>query len=257
MDYQFQDKIAVITGAAGGIGSACVKKFYENGAKVALLDIREDLCEKTVEKLELDKERVLCLAGDLADEKQVKALVDKVLEHFGTIDFLVNTAGIQGATARIEEYEYEEMKRIMNINFFGTLLMMHYVLPIMQAKGKGSIVNFGSCSGMFGYTFEVAYGASKAAIIEITKCAAAENGINGVRINSISPGWVDTGMYREVIESYKGNGFENPLDNVNLGPMERPATPMEMANCVAFLCCDDASFVNGCNFVADGGKTIC
>jgi NAD(P)-dependent dehydrogenase (short-subunit alcohol dehydrogenase family) len=253
----FQDRVAIITGAAGGIGSACVKKFYDNGAKVALLDIREELCEKTVEKLGLDKERVLCLAGDLADEEQVRGLVEKVVAHFGTVDILVNTAGIQGPTARIEEYKYEDMKKIMNINFFGTLLMMHYTLPIMQAKGKGAIVNFGSCSGMFGYTFEVAYGASKAAIIEITKTAAAENGVNGVRINSISPGWVDTGMYREVMESYKGNGFDDPTDNIVLGPMERPASPMEMANCVAFLCSDEASFVNGCNFVADGGKTIC
>ncbi len=253
----FQDRVAIITGAAGGIGSACVKKFYDGGAKVALLDIKEELCEKTVEKLGLDNDRVLCLAGDLADEAQVKGLVEKVLEHFGTIDILVNTAGIQGPTARIEEYKYEDMKKIMNINFFGTLLMMHYTLPVMQAKGKGAIVNFGSCSGMFGYTFEVAYGASKAAIIEITKTAAAENGVNGVRINSISPGWVDTGMYREVMESYKGNGFDDPTDNIVLGPMERPATPMEMANCVAFLCSDEASFVNGTNFVADGGKTIC
>lgn len=253
----FQDRVAIITGASGGIGSACVKKFAEGGAKVALLDIKEELCEKTVEKLGLDKDRVLCLGGDISDDQQVKALVQKVLDHFGTIDILVNTAGIQGPTARIEETKVSDMRRIMDINFFGTLFMMHYVLPVMQAKGKGAIVNFGSCSGMFGYTFEVAYGASKAAIIEITKCAAAENGVNGVRINSISPGWVDTGMYREVMESYKGNGFEDPTDNINLGPMERPATPMEMANCVAFLCCDEAGFVNGCNFVADGGKTIC
>lgn len=108
---------------------------------------------------------------------------------------------------------------------------------------------------MFGYAGEIAYGASKAAVIHMTKNAANENGGNGVRVNSISPGWVNTEMFRRILEQYKET-YENPLDNVTLGPMNRPGEPMEMANVVAFLCSEEASYMNGSNVLVDGGMTL-
>lgn len=252
----FTGKVAIITGAGGDMGTAIAKKFTDLGAKVALLDIREDLALKTVEKLGLTEEQCLCMAADVSSEESVKATVKAIKERFGRVDALVNLAGISGPSARTEDYPFEATKKVFEVNVFGTFLMMQNVLPIMQAQKSGSIVNFGSVSGMFGYPYEISYGASKAAVIFMTKNAANENGGNGVRVNSISPGWVNTGMMKSILESYKDVGIENSADNVTLGPMNRPGEPMEMANVVAFLCSDEASYVNGSNWLVDGGMTL-
>lgn len=252
----FTGKVAIITGAGGDMGTAIAKKFTDLGAKVALLDIREDLALKTVEKLGLTEERCLCMAADVSSEESVKATVKTIKERFGRVDALVNLAGISGPSARTEDYPFEATKKVFEVNVFGTFLMMQNVLPIMQAQKSGAIVNFGSVSGMFGYPYEISYGASKAAVIFMTKNAANENGGNGVRVNSISPGWVNTGMMKSILESYKDVGIENSADNVTLGPMNRPGEPMEMANVVAFLCSDEASYVNGSNWLVDGGMTL-
>lgn len=252
----FTGKVAVITGAGGDMGTAIARKFTDLGAKVVLLDIREDLALKTVEKLGLTEEQCLCMAADVSSEESVKATVKAIKERFGRVDALVNLAGISGPSARTEDYPFEATKKVFEVNVFGTFLMMQNVLPIMQAQKSGAIVNFGSVSGMFGYPYEISYGASKAAVIFMTKNAANENGGNGVRVNSISPGWVNTGMMKSILESYKDVGIENSADNVTLGPMNRPGEPMEMANVVAFLCSDEASYVNGSNWLVDGGMTL-
>lgn len=252
----FQDKIVVVTGAGGDMGTAIVKKFTDHGAKAVLMDIREDAARRSAEKLQLDEEHGLCVKVDVSSEASVKAAVRQVMDRFGRIDCLVNLAGIEGPNnSRTEEYSFDQAKRVFEINVYGTFLMMQNVLPIMQAQKSGAIVNFGSVSGIFGYAGEIAYGASKAAVIHMTKNAANENGGNGVRINSISPGWVNTEMFHRILEQYKET-YENPLDNVTLGPMGRPGEPMEMANVVAFLCSDEASYVNGSNFLVDGGMTL-
>ncbi len=252
----FTGKVVIVTGAGGDMGTAIVKKFTDNGAKAVLMDIREEAAQKAADKLGLDKEHGFCVKVDVSDEESVKEAVKKTMERFGRIDCLVNLAGIEGPNnSRTEEYEFKWTKRVFEINVYGTFLMMQNVLPVMQAQKSGAIVNFGSVSGMFGYAGEISYGASKAAIIQMTKNAANENGGNGVRVNSISPGWVNTEMFRRILEQYKTT-YENPLDNVTFGPMNRPGEPMEMANVVAFLCSDEASYVNGSNFLVDGGMTL-
>ncbi len=252
----FNGKIVVITGAGGGIGSAIARKFTDLGAKAALLDIRADLAQKTADRLGLDSAHALCLGADISDENSVKATVARIMDHYGHIDVLINTAGIPGPSARTEDYSFAEVQKVFSVNVFGTFLMMQNVLPIMQAQHSGAILNFGSVSGMQGYPYEIAYGASKAAIIYMTKNAANENGGNGVRINSISPGWVDTGMMKSILESYKDVGIQNSSDNVTLGPMGRPGAPEEIANVAAFMCSEEASYVNGSNFLVDGGMTL-
>lgn len=252
----FQDKTVIVTGAGGGIGSAIVNKFYQGGAKVALVDIKAEFAERTAKRLGLAGDRALCVEGDIANEASVKALVKKIKDHFGGIDILINTAGVNGPSARTEDYSFEDFKKVYSINVFGTYLMMQNVLPVMQAQKRGAIVNFGSVSGMFGYPYEIGYGSSKWAVIGMTKNAANENGGNGVRINSVSPGWVNTGMMKRVLESYRDVGIQNSSDNVTLGPMKRPAEPEEIANAVAFLASDEAAYVNGTNFLVDGGMTL-
>ncbi len=252
----FTGKVVVVTGAGGGIGLAVVKKFTDLGAKAALIDIKEEFAQKTVDKLGLDAEHAYCLGADISMEDAVEEAVGKIKEHYGRIDVLVNTAGIPGPSARTEDYSFEDAKRVYEVNVFGTFLMMQKTLPIMQEQKSGAIVNFGSVSGMFGYPYEIAYGSSKAAVIYMTKNAANENGGNGVRVNSVSPGWVDTNMLKTVWESYADVGIADSSDNVTLGPLGRPAHPEEIANVVAFLASDEASCVNGTNFLADGGMSL-
>lgn len=254
MDYT--GKVVLLTGAAGGIGSAMAKRFASLGASLALLDVSQACAQKAAEQLGLDAARTFTGAADVSDEDSVKAAVAAVLARFGRIDVLVNAAGIPGPSARTENYSFADFKKVYSVNVFGTYLMMLHVLPVMQAQRSGAILNFGSVSGMFGYPYEIAYGSSKAAIIYMTKNAANENGGNGVRVNAISPGWVQTGMMKSIVESYKDVGITNASDNVTLGPMGRPAAPEEIANVAAFMCSDEASYVNGSNFLVDGGMTL-
>jgi NAD(P)-dependent dehydrogenase (short-subunit alcohol dehydrogenase family) len=254
--YDFDGKVAVITGAGSDMGAAIVKKFMDDGANAVLIGVHEETIRKTYDDLGLDKSRAICIEADVSDEAAVKAAVKQAVDTFGRIDYLVNLAGIEGPNnSRTEEYDYAMAKRVFDVNVWGTFLMMQNCLPVMQAQGSGAIVNFGSVSGMFGYAGEIAYGASKAAVIHITKNAANENGGNGVRVNCLSPGWVNTKMFRRILDQYRET-FDDPLDNVTLGPLGRPAEPAEMANIVAFLCSDEASYVNGSNWLADGGMTL-
>lgn len=252
----YQDKVVILTGAGGGIAKAMAKKFASLGAKLALLDIVEAPLEKAVEELALPSDQVFTATADVSDEDSVKAVIKAVHEHYGRIDVLINTAGIPGPSARAEDYGMNAFRKVFEVNVFGTFLMTQNVLPIMQAQKSGAILNVGSVSGMVGYDFECAYGASKAAIIHLTKNIACENGGNGVRINCLSPGWVDTNMMKTIVASYKDVGITNSSDNVTLGPMGRAGKPEEMAAIAAFLCSEDASYVNGSNWLADGGMTL-
>lgn len=245
-------KVCIVTGASGGIGSAVVKKFYGNGYAVEMLDINEDALKTVIEKENLDPARVRCHTLDVSVEQQVKDTIEGILDARGRIDALVNTAAIIGKYNPTIDYTFENFKRIYEINVFGTFLMMEHVLPIMKKQGKGSIVNFGSVSGMTGYTYEIGYGSSKWAIIGMTKNVANEYGQFGIRANSVSPGWVNTDMFRKSVEDYKN--FSD--SQVTLGPLGRPAEPEEIANVVYFLSSDEASYVNGSNVLADGGMML-
>lgn len=244
-------KVCVITGASGGIGKEVVKKYYKNGYDVVMLDIKEEALKKVMEAENLSADRVSYLTLDVSSEQQVIDTIDKIEAAQGRIDVLVNTAGIIGKYDETVDYTFENFKRIYEINVFGTFLMMKYTLPVMLKQGKGAIVNFGSCSGMTGYTSEIGYGSSKWAVIGMTKNVANEYARRGIRANSISPGWVNTDMLKQTLEEYKETG-----DTVNFGCVGRPGEPSEMADAVYYLSSDEASFVNGINLLVDGGKML-
>ena len=195
---------------------------------------------------------------DVSNEEEVKAAVGEIAAKEGHIDILCNIAGIPGPSARAEDYSFEDFKKVYSINVFGTFLMMKYCLPVMQKNHRGAIVNTCSCSGMRGYQLEIGYGSSKFAVMGMTMNAANENGRNGVRVNCYSPGWVDTGMLDSILAQYAEENGGKVMAKTELrnGTMDRPSTPEEMAEVVCFLCSDAARYVNGANFVCDGGKTI-
>ena len=227
----FEGKVVAVTGAGGGIGTAIVSKFVDLGAKAVLLDVKEEFAKRTADLLHLTEENSMCLGVDVSKEEDVKEAVSKIRTRFNRVDVLVNTAGIPGPSARTEDYSFEDIKKVYEVNVFGTFLMMQNILPIMQEQKSGAIIN-------------------------MTKNAANENGFNGVRINAVSPGWVDTNMMKTVVDSYKDVGIENSSDNVTIGPMRRVAAPEELANVVTFLASEEASYVNGANFLVDGGMTL-
>lgn len=244
-------RVCVITGASGGIGEEVVKKYYKNGYDVVMLDINENALKALVEKEKFDPARVIYKTLDVSSEEQVIDTINQIKEEKGRIDVLVNTAGIVGKYDETINYTFENFKRIYEINVYGTFLMMKYVLPVMVEQHKGAIVNFGSCSGMTGYTSEIGYGSSKWAVIGMTKTVANEYFKKGIRANSISPGWVNTEMLKQTLKDYERTG-----DVANFGCPGRPGEPSEMADAVYYLSSDEASFVNGFNLLVDGGKML-
>ena len=143
----FEGKVVAVTGAGGGIGTAIVSKFVDLGAKAVLLDVKEEFAKRTADLLHLTEENSMCLGVDVSKEEDVKEAVSKIRTRFNRVDVLVNTAGIPGPSARTEDYSFEDIKKVYEVNVFGTFLMMQNILPIMQEQKSGAIINFGSVSG--------------------------------------------------------------------------------------------------------------
>ena len=255
MTGEFKDKVVMITGATGGVGEATVKRFAADGAKLVLLGTKTERLDALVDRIK-PAGSCLTFAGDIADEDWVRGIVNEAVKAFGRIDVLINTAGIAGPAKLTENYSYADFRRVYEVNVFGVFLTMKYVLPIMKAQKKGAIVNTASISGTGGYALEVGYGSSKFAVIGLTKDAASECANNGVRINSISPGWIRTKMMAEIMENYIEENEIKSADDFDPGPMGRAGEPEEMVNVIYFLASDQASYVNGSNYVVDGGATI-
>ena len=256
MEQRFIDKVVITTGAAGGIGKAVTKRFYDEGAKVVMLDLKQEWLDAAVRELGMDPERVLAFELDVTDEEAVKAVVDRVMARWGRIDVLNNVAGVGGDQGPMEEKPMGEWESVYDINVFGTVRMIKYVLPIMKAQGSGVVTNTSSVSGMFGYAGESAYGSSKWAVRGLTKNIANESGSYGVRVNSVAPGWVNTAIFQKALDDYRAEGYEDPMENVTFGPLGRAAEPSEIAAIFAFLASDDAAIINGSNILCDGGMTL-
>ena len=251
-----ENKVCIVTGASGGIGSRIVEKFLAENYNVVMVDLNSEKIEEAVEKNRFDRNRVMVCAMDITNENAVESGIQDIVSRYGRIDALVNAAGICGSYDRIVEYSFENFKKVYEVNVFGTFLMIQNVVPVMIKAAKGSIVNFGSVSGMRGYSFEIGYGSSKWAVIGMSETVANEYGSEGIRCNCVSPGWVNTCMMEKTIENYRKLGIEDPENWITYGSIRRPAEPEEIANAVYFLCCDQSSYINGANIVVDGGMTI-
>lgn len=251
-----ENKVCVVTGASGGIGSRIVKKFYDNGYRVVMLDLNEERLINTLGSMSFSQSRISYYVLDISDEQQVKDTVAQIKQDLGRIDVLINAAGIAGSYCKTAECSFDNFKKIYSVNVFGTFLMMKTTLPLMIEQGSGAIVNFGSVSGMRGYDYEIGYGSSKWAVIGMTKNAANEYGQYNVRINSVSPGWVDTVMMKKTLENYKELGANGGGEDITLGPIHRPAKPDEIADAVYFLSSEQAGYITGENLVVDGGMLL-
>jgi NAD(P)-dependent dehydrogenase (short-subunit alcohol dehydrogenase family) len=235
----------VVTGAARGIGLAVAERFLAQAYRVALLDIDRRTLRATAKRLH-DPGRVLALACDVADPRQVDAAIAEVVDTFGRIDALVNNAGI-AIFKPVLETSIAEWQRVLAVNLGGAFVCTHACAPVMMRTGGGAVVNIASISGLRASTLRVAYGTSKAALIHLTKQYAAELGTVGIRVNCVAPGPVDTAMAKLV------HSVAIRQDYYDTIPLNRYGTPEEVAATVYFLCSDEASYVNGQTLAVDGG----
>lgn len=244
-------KVAVVTGAAQGIGAAVAELFVAQGAQVAWVDIQEDAVRVVVESYSDDQ--CLALAADVSDENAVVQAVTAVIAHFGAVDILVNVAGIAGPQFRAGDTDVKEWDRTQAVNLRGTFLTVKHCIPHLTRR-RGCIVNIASALALVGWPEESAYGPSKAGVVQFTKAVALDYAPE-VRSNCVCPGAVRTPMITGVLEGRPDReralaeyGSIHPLTG-------RLAEPAEIARAVLFLASDDASFITGVALPVDGGFT--
>jgi NAD(P)-dependent dehydrogenase (short-subunit alcohol dehydrogenase family) len=248
-------KVVIITGAARGIGAACMRIFAKHDYAVIGLDILPE-GQAVTEEIQKDSGEALFLKCDVSDEQQVAACVKQVGNKYSRVDVLVNNAGIV-LVKPFDQITWDEFRRTTEVNLGGHFLLCKYVLPYMKKQKSGAIVNMGSVSGHVGQTDHVMYGATKGAIIAMTRALAWELAPYNIRVNSISPGSVDTPMLRGDIElESKRTGI--PVEDVKKEreaeqAFKRWADPAEIAEPIYFLASQGASFVTGSDWLVDCG----
>ncbi|MBT3704000.1 MAG: SDR family oxidoreductase [Alphaproteobacteria bacterium] len=238
-------KVALVTGAARGIGLATAKKFLSEGWQVVMLDIDGETQVQARDALGA-ADNTLAVECDVSDPDQVAAAVEASLAKFGRIDALVNNAGI-AVFKPVVDTSFEEWSRVLAVNLNGPFICSQACIPTMRANGGGSIVNITSISGTRASMLRVAYGTSKAALMHLTKQQAAELGNYGIRVNAVSPGPVDTAMAKEVHTPDIRADYHDAI------PLNRYGTEEELAEAVFFLSSDKASYINGHTLNVDGG----
>jgi NAD(P)-dependent dehydrogenase (short-subunit alcohol dehydrogenase family) len=247
-------KIAIVTGGTSGIGEGIAKAFVSEGAKVVIVGRREE------EGRALEKEiGVRFVRADVANEADVKAMVDKTVEWFGRVDCLVNNAGIPAPMVSITEVDVATIDQVLAVNVKGVVLGIKHAAPLMLAQQSGSIVNISSMAGHRGGVSGHIYSASKGAVSALTRSAAAELGEKGVRVNSISPGAIVTGIFGKNagLEGSKADRVAGVAKETfaRLQPIPRAGMPDDIAQAAVFLASDGSGFVNGQDIVVDGGHT--
>jgi meso-butanediol dehydrogenase / (S,S)-butanediol dehydrogenase / diacetyl reductase len=249
---RFSDKAVVVTGGAHGIGRASALRFASEGARVAVVDLRGDLAEQVAAECQQAGGQGLAYQADVSDPDQVAATVEQIAARLRGIDVVHLNAGRLSA-GTVLEVPLAEWQRIFAVNVTGMFLFARSAIPVMRAGGGGAIVTTGSISGMFGEPALSAYTASKAAVVNLTRSMAIDFARDGIRINCVCPGWVDTGFNDPQFEhdNLSEQDIEELIDRTV--PMGRQGLPEEMAAAVAFLGSADASYITGQTLLVDGG----
>jgi NAD(P)-dependent dehydrogenase (short-subunit alcohol dehydrogenase family) len=248
-------KVAVVTGAAGVIGTATIRLLAERGARVVAVDRREQDLQTAVKDLPASAQ-ALAVTADVTDEDEVAGYVRAAVGKFGTIDVFYNNAGIEGDVAPITKYSLETFRRVLDVNVVGVFLGLKHVLPVMLKQNKGSIINTASIAGLMGSPEIAVYSASKHAVIGLTRSAALECTATGVRVNCVCPGMIDSRMLSAIIEGRNPGNAPTPTEKiVERIPARRLGHASEVASIVAFLASDEASYVSGSAYTVDGGRS--
>ncbi len=244
----FDGKVALVTGAASGIGRKIAQLYAAYGAQVIVSDIAEEGGKETVRLINEPGGEAIFVRADVSKPSDCESLVQQTLNQFGHLDMACNNAGITGEQNRLADYSIDDWQRVIAINLSSVFYCMKYEIPAMMKAGGGSIVNMASILGLVAFKGAPAYVASKHGIIGLTASAAVEYGQENIRVNAVSPGFIRTPMIEEMEQDKEM--YENL---VSLHPIGRLGEPGEIAELVIWLSSDKASFITGAAYPADGG----
>lgn len=249
---RLKGKVAVVTGAASGIGEAIAKRFAAEGAKVVASDISKEGVERVVAEIVAAGGTAVAVAANVAVAEEVDGMIDTAVEQYGTVDVLVNNAGIMDNFLPAHEVTDEVWDRVLAVNTTGTLRAIRKVLPIFMDKKQGSIINVASVAGVAGARGGVSYTASKHAVVGMTKSVGFQYATSGIRCNAIAPGAVQTNIGATITNPSQ---FGMGRFQTGAASIPKEGSSEEIANVALFLASDESSFVNGAVFLADGGWT--
>jgi NAD(P)-dependent dehydrogenase (short-subunit alcohol dehydrogenase family) len=247
--YDFTNKVAIVTGGGSGIGEACAHTIARLGANLVVADFDDANGRRVADAIKTAGGTASFVRVDVSDPTQVEEMVAQTVDIFGGLNVAVNNAGIGGAQAPTGEYPLDSWRQVMGVNLDGVFYGMRYEIPAMLESGGGSIVNMASILGSVGFANSLAYVAAKHGVLGLTKTAAIEYSAKGIRVNSVGPGFIRTPL------------LEANLDEPTLGaiasmhPIQRLGEAREVADLVAFLCSDEASFCTGGYYLVDGAYT--
>jgi len=247
----FEEKTVLVTGGSSGIGRAAALAFAREGAQVLIADVNGEGGAETVHLIEQEGYSAQYITADVTSAAEVETMVDAIMQRFGSLDVAVNNAGIGGEMARVHEQDEAQFDLVMSVNVKGVWLCMKHEIPAMLRNGGGAIINVSSVAGLVGFNRGSIYSASKHAVIGLTKSAALEYASKGIRVNAISPSFVDTPMVSHMTTEYPQMGQSVQ----QASPMRRLGHAGEIAEAILWLASAKASFVNGAVLPLDGGLT--
>ena len=250
---RLEGKVAIITGAADGIGRATAILFANEGAKLVLADVNEKGLKETFQRVRETGADVAWQKTDVSHEAEVKTLIEFALHAYAQIDILCNNAGIVGTIANLESQEGDDWQKVYGVNVLGAVFATKHAARHMQARRTGAIVNTASVAGIRSGAGGNSYSASKAALINFTQTAACDLGGYNIRVNAVCPGLIETGMTRPIFELARQRGKEDKLGS--RCELRRYGRPEEVAYTILFLASDEASYITGQAIPVDGGNT--
>jgi len=254
--YDFTGKVAVVTGSAEGIGKAIAMKLAQDGAAVIVSDVQIDKGRQTSHELGKNCIFVQC---DISNAEQVNQLVAAAMKQYGRLDMMINNAGINSGRPEdrvtVDKYPDETWHKMINVDLNGTFYCCKAAAKVMVEQKSGSIINIASIAGVVALRLQIGFVAAKAAILKMTEVMACELGPSGIRVNAVSPGSTLTEGTRKLFYSKEGSFSDMAQRVVSFIPQGRPGEAAEIAEAVAFLASDGASYINGHNIVVDGGWT--